>query len=57
MKEYRYEVIAWDGCGHWGTSEALNRKEARKWKRFLLHWAPKVLSVKIYDRKLKKFIY
>lgn len=72
MDKYRYQVIAWDGCGIWHVSERItkSRRIARhiknnyKGQKSYYTVRYRIVSlfndwqaVKIWDRKLRKFIY
>ena len=64
MKKDRYEIIGWDGCGFWKICPGKKRKFARNVKRLYQRLIlpdteikHRYIKVKIYDRKLKKFIY
>ena len=61
MDKYRYQVIAWDGCGRWKTEDAKVRKTARaakiKYRYFWTLFCYPLCSIKIWDRKRKEFIY
>ena len=55
--ESRYEVIIWDGCAEWRVFCYLYRSRAREQKKSWLRIMRKWAVAKIWDRKLRKFVY